>query len=185
MKREQLRAAVTSWALQSVCVSGRAHRRRWGILIWKVLRRVAVWHVTLNLLSPNVLSGGGRELLLAPSPPPLPVLPPHPFLWHLHVLFMPSIFKIIPNLIAVSLLLPAAAAPKIKSSPRKEMLGWSFLIDQMLCCSKNSGHQVPSEADKLLQTCRCWISNMIILIGQQEHLYINIFEHFPRVDWQH
>lgn len=47
-------------------------------------------------------------------------LPP---LWHLHVLFMPSIFRIILNLIAVSLLLPAAAAPKIKSRPRKAMLG--------------------------------------------------------------
>lgn len=125
---------------------------------------------------------GGRELLLAPSPPPLPVSPPdphHPF-WHLHVLFMPSIFRIIPNLIAVSLLLPAAAAPKIKSRPRKGMLGWSFLIDQMFCCSKNSGHKVPSEAEKIQETSRCWISNMITLIGQQEHLYIYIFEKLPK-----
>lgn len=40
-----------------------------------------------------------------------------------HVLFMPSFFRMIPNLIAVSLLLPAAAAHKIKSRPRKGMLG--------------------------------------------------------------
>lgn len=47
----------------------------------------------------------------------------HPLFWHLHVLFMPSIFRIIPNLIAIRLLLPAAAVPKIKSRPRKGMLG--------------------------------------------------------------
>lgn len=89
---------------------------------------------------------------------------------------MPSIFRIIPNLIAVGLLLPAAAAPKIKSRPMEGMLGWSFLIDQMSCCSKISGHQVPSEAEKLHQTRRCWISNMITLIGHQQHLsftYLN------------
>lgn len=174
MKRgETLGQHLSPARLPSLFVSARAHQSRWGILIWKVLRKGPLWYVTLNLLSANV---------------PCCYLPPHhlhppPLLWHLHVLFMPSIFRIIPNLIAVSLLLPAAAAPKIKSSPRKEMLGWSFLIDQMLCCSKNSGH--PSDAEKPRQTCRCWISNMITLIGQQEHLYINIFEHLPRGDWQH
>lgn len=61
---------------------------------------------------------------------------------------MPSIFRIIPNLIAVRLLLRAAAVPKIKSHPRKEMLGWSFLIAHMLFCSKESGHWLPSEAEK-------------------------------------
>ena len=64
-------------------------------------------------------------LLLAPSPPP----PPPPLRWHLHVPFMPSIFRLIPNLIAVSLLLPAAAAPKIKSSPR-EGDAWLIFSDR-------------------------------------------------------
>lgn len=104
-----------------------------------MLRKVALWSVTLN-----VPSEGGRELLLVPPPQPprpLPVPPHQAFLWQHHASFMPSIFRIIPNLIAVSLLLPAAAAPKIKSRPTKGMLGWSLLIDQMLCCSKNSSHQ--------------------------------------------
>lgn len=174
--------------LHSLFVSGRAHQRRWGILIGKVLRKVALWSVTPNLLSRAALSGPGRHPPLAhhllslpllpasPKPPPLPV-------WHLHVLLMPGIFRIIPNLIAVSLLVPAAAVPKIKSCPRKETLDWSFLIDQMLCCSKNSGPH--PRRGKLQQTCRCWISNMITLIGLEEHLYIYIFEHFPRVDWQY
>lgn len=58
-----------------------------------------------------------------PPPRPLPVPPHQAFPWQRHASFMPSIFRIIPNLIAVSLLLPAAAAPKIKSRPTKGMLG--------------------------------------------------------------
>lgn len=82
----------------------------------------------------------------------LPVLQLQLALWNLFV-FMLCIFRIISNLIAISLVLPAAAAHKIKSRPRKGMLGWSFLIDQMLCCSNNSGHLVPSEPEKNYTRC--------------------------------
>lgn len=106
------------------------------------------WHFDLSHSMCRPKEGESCSLFPPPPPPPRPLpVPPHQaFLWQHHASFMPSIFRIIPNLIAVSLLLPAAAAPKIKSHPTKGMLGWSLLIDQMLCCSKNSGHQVPSEA---------------------------------------
>lgn len=170
----------------SVFVSGKAHQRWWGILIGKVLGKVALWSVTLNV---TVLTfrvwmccpGEGGGLTPSPSPSPNTTNPVGTSMSRSCPAFLDSI----PYLIAVGLLLPAAAAPNIKSSPWKEMLGWSFLMHQMLCCSKSSGHQVPSEAEKLRQTHRCWISNMITSIGQQEHLYINIFDRVPRVDWQH
>lgn len=44
----------------SLFVSGRAHQRRWGILIWKVFWKMALWSVTLNLLSLIVLAGAGE-----------------------------------------------------------------------------------------------------------------------------
>lgn len=170
--KKNFRQHLSLARLHSLVVSGRAHQRRWGILKWKMLRMVAICCVTVNLLS---LDRGGRELLCVPSLSPLPIPLLHPPLWNLYVLFMPRIFRIIPNLIAVSLVLPAAAVPKIKSRPTKGMLGWSLLIDQMLCCSKNTGHQVPSEAEKLHQTHRCWISNMIILIGHRNIFHLHIW----------
>lgn len=69
-----------------------------------------------------MLSEGGHQLCET-SQCLLPILQLHLALWNLRALFMLCIFRTISNLIAVSLLLPAAAAPKIKSRPRKEMLG--------------------------------------------------------------
>lgn len=63
------------------------------------------------------------DQLCETSPCPLPILQLHLPLWNLRALFMLCIFKTISNLIAISLLLPAAAAPKIQLQPKKEMLG--------------------------------------------------------------
>lgn len=68
-----------------------------------------------------MLSEGGHQL--CETSLCVLVLQLHLALWNLCALFMLCIFRTISNLIAVSLLLPAAAAPKIKSHPRKEMLG--------------------------------------------------------------
>lgn len=77
---------------------------------------------TVNLLRLDMLSEGG-DLPCKTPPCPLPIPQLHLALWNLFVLFMLCIFRIISNLIAISLLLPAAAARKIKSHPMKRMLG--------------------------------------------------------------
>lgn len=87
----------------------------------KVFRKMALCYVTLNLLSLNLLVWVGR-VPLAPTLPSLLVSPPRALPWHLHFLFLPSIFRVISNLIAVSLLLPAAAVLRLNHVPRRECL---------------------------------------------------------------
>lgn len=175
---KQTSGSICHW-LHSLFVSGRAHRGRWGILIWKVLRKVALWSVTLNLLSQDVLSGGGRKL----SPSPLPI-PLHTtlILWNLHVLFMPSIFRIIPNLIAVGLLLPAAA-PKIKSRPREGMLGWSFFDRPNVVLLKELRSPSTTRSRKTTPDMQMLNIKYDYIDWAPETSFIYIFEHFPRADW--
>lgn len=122
MNREKLWAApVTSLASQSVCVwKGSSEEMRHTYMKSAQEGGTLICHTKP---AESECSVQRRERAAYLPPHHLHCQSPTPTPWHLHVLFMPSIFRIIPNLIAVSLLLPAAAAPKIKSCPRKGMLG--------------------------------------------------------------
>lgn len=134
----------------------------------------------ITLFSLDVLSEGGHQLSEI-SPCLLAVLQLHMAPWNLCALFMLCILRTISNLIDVSLLLPAAAAPKIKSGPRKEMLGWSSLIDQMLCFSKPRSLST-IRSRKTIPDVQMLNIKYDYIVWTPEPCLICIFEHFPRAN---